>query len=164
LGPAPAALAIVAQDCTCGARAVPEDVERTPAGLVAAGAAADGGESLEAVAAVDRLGGDQEATVRSALAPQGVSKTVRTHAASDGWGAWERMRLRVPSVVWRSTAADVTSQDAAAVTSTQVRAVGHASRPGAAGGAPQRFVRSFGQRPRRLATRDVGRTAVNATA
>src|SRR5262249_22232376 len=96
-GTEPEALAVIAQDFERGARTVPKDRERAAEGIVAECAAADGGESIEAFAEVDRRSGHKDAALRSHLEHAGISKKVRTNATSGGCGSWMWMRRRAPS-------------------------------------------------------------------
>ena len=164
LGAEPQALTIVAEDCARSARAVAEDRDGTTEGMVAEGCAADSREPIDPCAAVDRFRSDKEATLWGELSQQGVAKNVCTTAASGGGDAWESMRMRAPSARWRSTAAEVVSQEEVAGTATQRRAVGNAAVVGAAGVAAPRFVSAVVPSPRRLATREMGRTARRETA
>jgi hypothetical protein len=77
------------QDFERGARAIPEDIERAAEGIVAENPAADGGKPIDTFAAVHRLCGHKDATLRSQLEHPGVSKRVRTNATSGGCGSWE---------------------------------------------------------------------------
>ena len=163
----PEALAIVAQDFQCGARAVPEDVERTAEGIVAEGAAADGGESIDAFAEVDGLCGDKDATLRRELEHQGVSKKARTNATSGGCGSWgsgsaagchRPGRVRSPSLRWGLGHTGV------AITSTKPRVVDTGGRSCGVGWAAQRFFNSPPLTRNRVATRVIANIVVKAMA
>lgn len=101
-GAEPEALPVVHQDVPCGARAVPEDVKRAAEGMVAACAAADSGEPVNAWADVHGLRGHTDATLRGQREPPGVSTTVCTKAASGGCGSSECIRSQAPSARWRA--------------------------------------------------------------
>ena len=57
-------------------------------GLFGQHLAADGSEAINAFAEIDRFGGDQDAALRGELDHQGVSKNVRTNAATGGVDSW----------------------------------------------------------------------------
>src|SRR5262245_21453782 len=88
----PEALPVIAQALERGAGAVPEDIECATEGIVAEGAATDGGEPIDAFPEGDRLRGDKDATLWGQLEHSGVSKNVRTNATSGGCGASECIR------------------------------------------------------------------------
>ena len=62
--------------------AVAEDVDRATERIVAERPATHGGEPINPFAEIDGLRGQQDTTLRGELEHQGVSKKVRTRAAS----------------------------------------------------------------------------------
>ena len=66
-GAQPKSLAILAQDCERGARTVSEDRDGAAEGVVAEDVATDGRKPIDALAAINRLGGHKDATLWSEL-------------------------------------------------------------------------------------------------
>jgi len=87
-GTEPKALSVVEQELNRGAGAIAEDIDGTAEGIIAQHLSAHGHEPIYALAKIDGLGGKKDAALRGELEHQGVSKNVRTNAASDGCGSW----------------------------------------------------------------------------
>jgi hypothetical protein len=77
-------LAIVGQEFEGRACAVPKDIDGAAQGIVEQHLATERREAIDAFAAVNRLHGEKDATVRRELEPQRGSKKVWTKDARAG--------------------------------------------------------------------------------
>ena len=162
----PEALSIRAQQFHRRRSAVAEAKDRPAEGMLTKHLAAYSGEPIDALTAIDGLGGEKEAALGGQLTHQGVSKKARTTASRGSCGSWAAIRRRAPSgrCSALSMSEVVRGHTGAAGTSTQPRAAVDVGGDRAAWWATQRFFTSPPLTRNRVATRAMENVVVQAMA
>jgi len=162
----PEALSIRAQQFHRRRSAVAEAKDRPAEGMLTKHLAAYSGEPIDALTAIDGLGGEKEAALGGQLTHQGVSKKARTTASRGSCGSWAAIRRRAPSGRCSAISMSevVRGHTGAAGTSTQPRAAVDVGVDRAAWWATQRFFTSPPLTRNRVATRAMENVVVQAMA
>src|SRR4029453_1163364 len=93
----PVALTVIEQEFERGARAIAKDVDGALQGIVAEALSAHCGESIDALAEIDRLRGQKDAALRAELKHHDPSKKARTTATTGKVDSGHRTRRHDPS-------------------------------------------------------------------
>jgi len=165
LPPSPVTLAVLQPACERRARAVAQDVDGALKRMIAQGLSAHRGESIHALADIDRLRGQNEAAWGCELQQEGASKKARTNAASGTVDSAPWRHRRAPSVRCRATWVPPGGAGRSGMLGPSTQPRGKGDGGGVSRGAMAIcFVRSWHDHRQCWATREWGRTRAQATA